>query len=202
MFWLPAYHDMGLIGGILTPLYMGGRSVLMSPTAFLQRPMRWLQAIHDYQAIISGAPNFAYEYCVRRTTAEERAALDLSRWRLAFCGAEPIRAETLDAFCRGVRATPVFACRRSIRATDWPRRRCWPPGPTIAQEPRILHRESGGAGRASRGAGVRRAGRDDAAARRLRAAGARSSHRHRAIRRRRASARTAKSARFSFKGRR
>ena len=103
MFWLPAYHDMGLIGGILTPLYMGGRSVLMSPTAFLQRPMRWLQAIHDYQAIISGAPNFAYEYCVRRTTAEERATLDLSRWRLAFCGAEPIRAETLEHFAEAFR---------------------------------------------------------------------------------------------------
>ena len=96
--WLPAYHDMGLIGGILTPLYMGGRCVLMSPTSFLQRPMRWLQAIHDYKAIVSGAPNFAYEYCVRRTTPEERATLDLSRWRLAFCGAEPIRAETLTHF--------------------------------------------------------------------------------------------------------
>src|SRR5262245_60434603 len=98
VFWLPAYHDMGLIGGVLTPLYMGGRTVLMSPPAFLQRPMRWLQAIHDYHAIISGAPNFAYEYCVRRTTEEERSALDLSRWRLAFCGAEPIRAETLERF--------------------------------------------------------------------------------------------------------
>lgn len=98
VFWLPAYHDMGLIGGILTPLYMGGRSVLMSPTAFLQRPMRWLQSISDYHATISGAPNFAYEYCVRRTTADERASLDLSHWRLAFCGAEPIRAETLQHF--------------------------------------------------------------------------------------------------------
>ena len=57
VFWLPAYHDMGLIGGILTPLYMGGRSVLIAPTSFLQRPMRWLQAIHDYRTTISGAPN-------------------------------------------------------------------------------------------------------------------------------------------------
>src|SRR3954469_10134850 len=88
--WLPAYHDMGLIGGILTAMYMGGRTVLMSPTAFLQRPMRWLQAISDYNGIFSGAPNFAYEYCVRRISAEERATLDLSRWRLAFCGAEPV----------------------------------------------------------------------------------------------------------------
>jgi acyl-CoA synthetase (AMP-forming)/AMP-acid ligase II/acyl carrier protein len=98
VFWLPAYHDMGLIGGILTPLYVGGRSVLMSPTAFLQRPVRWLQAIDKYEASISGAPNFAYDYCVRRTTPEERAESDLSRWRLAFCGAEPIRAETLENF--------------------------------------------------------------------------------------------------------
>jgi acyl-CoA synthetase (AMP-forming)/AMP-acid ligase II/acyl carrier protein len=115
VFWLPAYHDMGLIGGILTPLYMGGRSVLMSPTAFLQRPIRWLQAIHDYQATISGAPNFAYDLCARRTKMEERAGLDLHRWRLAFCGAEPIRAETLDAFVEafrdcGFHSTALYPC--------------------------------------------------------------------------------------------
>jgi len=97
-FWLPAYHDMGLIGGILTPLFVGGRSVLMSPAAFLQRPMRWLEAIDKYQAHISGAPNFAYEYCVKRTTHEEREKLDFSSWQLAFCGAEPIRAETVRQF--------------------------------------------------------------------------------------------------------
>jgi acyl-CoA synthetase (AMP-forming)/AMP-acid ligase II/acyl carrier protein len=102
--WLPAYHDMGLIGGILTAMYMGGRTVLMSPTSFLQRPMRWLQAISDYNGIISGAPNFAYEYCVRRISAEERATLDLSRWRLAFCGAEPIRSETLVHFAKAFEA--------------------------------------------------------------------------------------------------
>lgn len=99
VFWLPAYHDMGLIGGVLTPLYVGGRSVLMSPTSFLQRPIRWLKAIDEYGASISGAPNFAYDYCLRRTTDAERAKLDLHRWRLAFCGAEPIRAETIRSFC-------------------------------------------------------------------------------------------------------
>ncbi|MCI0492199.1 MAG: AMP-binding protein [Planctomycetes bacterium] len=103
VFWLPAYHDMGLIGGVLMPLYMGGRSILMSPTAFLQRPMRWLQTIHKYHATVSGAPNFAYEYCVRRTTPDERATLDLSHWRLAFCGAEPIRVETLHHFAEAFR---------------------------------------------------------------------------------------------------
>jgi acyl-CoA synthetase (AMP-forming)/AMP-acid ligase II/acyl carrier protein len=103
VFWLPAYHDMGLIGGVLTPLYMGGRSVLMSPTAFLQRPMRWLEAIHEYKATISGAPNFAYDFVARRTKSEDRAKLDLSMWRLAFCGAEPIRAETFALFAEAMR---------------------------------------------------------------------------------------------------
>ena len=98
VFWLPAYHDMGLIGGILTSLYVGGVSVLMSPTDFLRRPIRWLQAITKYRANVSGAPNFAYELCVEKTTAEQRAELDLSSWRVGFCGAEPIRAETLERF--------------------------------------------------------------------------------------------------------
>jgi acyl-CoA synthetase (AMP-forming)/AMP-acid ligase II/acyl carrier protein len=137
VFWLPAYHDMGLIGGILTPLYMGGRSVLMSPTSFLQRPMRWLQAIHDYRATISGAPNFAYEYCVRRTTPEERAGLDLSRWRLAFCGAEPIRAETLQHFAEafspsGFRMASFYPCYGLAETT------LLATGPDYRQEPRIL----------------------------------------------------------------
>jgi len=137
VFWLPAYHDMGLIGGILTPLYMGGRSVLMSPTAFLQRPMRWLQAIHDYRATISGAPNFAYEYCVRRTSPEERAQLDLSRWRLAFCGAEPIRAETLQHFAdafrgAGFRMDSFYPCYGLAETT------LLAAGPNYDQEPRIL----------------------------------------------------------------
>jgi acyl-CoA synthetase (AMP-forming)/AMP-acid ligase II/acyl carrier protein len=135
--WLPAYHDMGLIGGILTPLYMGGRCVLMSPTAFLQRPMRWLQTIHDYQAIVSGAPNFAYEYCVRRTTAEERGTLDLSRWRLAFCGAEPIRAETLTHFAEafagsGFRLQAFYPCYGLAEST------LLAAGPDHRQEPRVL----------------------------------------------------------------
>jgi acyl-CoA synthetase (AMP-forming)/AMP-acid ligase II len=96
--WLPAYHDMGLIGGILESLYVGGRTVLMSPAAFLQRPLRWLKAISDYRAVISGAPNFAYELCAERILPEQRAGLDLSHWKLAFCGAEPIRPETLERF--------------------------------------------------------------------------------------------------------
>lgn len=98
VFWLPAYHDMGLIGGVLTPLYVGGPTLLMSPASFLQRPLRWLDAISEYRGTISGAPSFAYEYCVRRIPEEQRERLDLSCWRLAFCGAEPISAATLREF--------------------------------------------------------------------------------------------------------
>ena len=98
VFWLPAYHDMGLIGGILETLYVGGHSVLMSPAAFLQRPIGWLEAISEYKARVSGAPNFAYEICASRATDEQVGKLDLSSWKVAFCGAEPIRAETLNHF--------------------------------------------------------------------------------------------------------
>jgi acyl-CoA synthetase (AMP-forming)/AMP-acid ligase II len=80
VFWLPPYHDMGLIGGLLQTLYCGGRSTLFSPIAFLQRPWRWLQAISDTQASISGGPNFAYELCINKITPEQRARLDLSSW--------------------------------------------------------------------------------------------------------------------------
>ena len=98
MIWLPQYHDMGLIGGILQPLYLGHHVVLMSPFDFLQRPMRWLEAIAKYRATVSGGPNFAYELCVKRATDEEIAKLDLSSWRVAFNGAEPVRRATLDRF--------------------------------------------------------------------------------------------------------
>ena len=97
--WLPSFHDMGLIGGILVPLYSGKFNVLMSPVAFLQKPFRWLHAISKYRATISGGPNFAYELCVRKITPQQRASLDLSSWSLAFNGAEPVRPETIDAFC-------------------------------------------------------------------------------------------------------
>lgn len=98
--WLPPYHDMGLIGGILTPLYVGYRLVLMSPVAFIQHPLRWLQAISRFRASISGGPNFAYDLCVRKITDEQRADLNLSSWRVAFNGAEPVREETLNRFSK------------------------------------------------------------------------------------------------------
>jgi 8-amino-7-oxononanoate synthase len=98
VFWLPSYHDMGLIGGILQPMYIGRPNVLMSPMSFLQKPYRWLSAISRFRASTSGGPNFAYDLCVRKVTAEQRKTLDLSCWQVAFNGAEPVRAETLDAF--------------------------------------------------------------------------------------------------------
>ena len=96
--WLPLFHDMGLIGNVLQPLYLGKTCILMSPADFLQKPFRWLQAISRYRATTSGGPNFAYDLCVSRTTPEQRASLDLSSWSLAFTGAEPVRAETMEQF--------------------------------------------------------------------------------------------------------
>ncbi len=97
--WLPPYHDMGLIGAILTPVHGAFPAVLMSPMAFLRRPYRWLQAIHrEDRPTSAGAPNFAFELCMRKTTPEQRAQLDLSNWVVAYTGAEPIRASTLEQF--------------------------------------------------------------------------------------------------------
>ncbi len=98
VFWLPLYHDMGLIGGILQTIHCGGSSTLLAPASFLQRPYRWLEAISRTGATISGGPNFAYDLCARKITDEQKATLDLSRWRVAFNGAEPIHPETLDRF--------------------------------------------------------------------------------------------------------
>ncbi|MDB9529236.1 AMP-binding protein [Oscillatoria sp. CS-180] len=98
MSWLPPYHDMGLVGGILQPLYAGMNIALMPPVAFLQKPVRWLQIVSRYGATTSGGPNFAYDLCVQKTTPEQRAELDLSQWQVAFSGAEPVRANTLEEF--------------------------------------------------------------------------------------------------------
>jgi acyl-CoA synthetase (AMP-forming)/AMP-acid ligase II len=98
--WLPMFHDMGLIMGILQPLYTGYHTVLMAPTAFLQRPLRWLQAISEYKATVTCAPNFAYDLCTRRVGPSDRARLDLSHWQLALTGAEPVRYKTLETFSR------------------------------------------------------------------------------------------------------
>jgi acyl-CoA synthetase (AMP-forming)/AMP-acid ligase II len=103
--WLPVIHDMGLIEGVLQPAFSGRPAYLMSPAAFLQRPVRWLNAISRYGAARSGGPNFAYDLCARRIGPHERSALDLSSWRSAYCGAEPIRQETLRAFTNAFAAS-------------------------------------------------------------------------------------------------
>ncbi|MGA9180414.1 MAG: AMP-binding protein, partial [Candidatus Acidiferrales bacterium] len=96
--WLPLYHDMGLIGAWFVPIFTGVRLVVMSPLAFLSRPERWLRAIDKHRATISPAPNFAYELCVRKIAEKDLQGLDLSSWRAAINGAEPVRAETLERF--------------------------------------------------------------------------------------------------------
>lgn len=102
--WLPLYHDMGLIGMLLQPLYLGARTVMIAPADFVRRPALWLKAISDYRGATSGAPNFAYELCVQRISAEEKAGLDLSSWKVAFNGAEPVRTDTLERFSAAFRS--------------------------------------------------------------------------------------------------
>jgi amino acid adenylation domain-containing protein len=96
--WLPPHHDLGLITGILLPVYLGLEAVIMPPSTFLRRPHAWLQAISRFRATASGGPNFAYELCVRRVSKAQREALDLRSWRLAISGSERVRAETLERF--------------------------------------------------------------------------------------------------------
>jgi acyl-CoA synthetase (AMP-forming)/AMP-acid ligase II len=95
--WLPPFHDMGLAHVLLSG-YLGGQMVLMSPVAFLIRPAQWLAAVSRYRPWVSSAPNFAYDLCVAKVTAEQRAELDLSGWRWALSGAEPVRVETMERF--------------------------------------------------------------------------------------------------------
>ncbi len=120
--WLPVYHDMGLIGGILQPLYAAFPCILMSPASFLQRPYRWLQAISHYKGTTSGGPNFAYEQCVQRITEEQKETLDLSSWSVAFNGAEPVRQDTLELFATtfaecGFRQEVFYPCYGMAEAT-------------------------------------------------------------------------------------
>ena len=96
--WLPMFHDMGLIGTTLQPLFVGATSIFMSPASFLQKPMRWLKAISDYRGTAICAPNFAYELCVNQITEEQKATLDLSSLRIVLSGAEAVRPETLESF--------------------------------------------------------------------------------------------------------
>jgi acyl-CoA synthetase (AMP-forming)/AMP-acid ligase II len=120
--WLPPYHDMGLIGGILQPLYAGFPHTLFSPLHFLQQPIRWLRAVTRWKSTSSGGPNFAYDLCVEKVSPEERAGLDLSSWDVAWNGAEPVRADTLDRFAAafapcGFRRQAFYPCYGLAEAT-------------------------------------------------------------------------------------
>ena len=146
VFWLPAYHDMGLIGSILTPMFVGGTSTLIAPATFLRRPHRWLELMSEKQAAISGSPNFGYELAVRKTTEADRAVLDLSHWRLAFCGAEPINPSTLDEFASafepaGFRRSAFFPCYGMAETTLLVTGGQHPDGPRILHVDRNAKRD-------------------------------------------------------------
>ncbi len=120
--WLPTFHDMGFMAGVLQPLYAGIPAILMSPAAFLQRPASWLQAISRYRATTSGAPDFAFDLCARKVKPEQLAGIDLSSWTIAFNGAEPVREETLRRFNAafepfGFRPQAFYPCYGLAEAT-------------------------------------------------------------------------------------
>ena len=122
LMWLPMFHDMGLIGGVMQPLFAGLPAVLMSPIALAQKPFLWLQALSKYQITTSGGPNFAYDLLCQKITDEQRASLDLSHWEVAFTGAEPVRAETLKAFSElykpcGFKKEAFYPCYGMAEAT-------------------------------------------------------------------------------------
>lgn len=113
--WLPTYHDMGLVGCVLKTMFYGRPSVLMSPMAFLQKPVRWLRGVTRYKVTTSGGPNFAFDLCTQKITDEQLEGIDLSSWTVAFNGAEPVRAGTLKRFserfaCVGFRPEAFYPC--------------------------------------------------------------------------------------------
>jgi len=120
--WLPLFHDMGLVGHVLQPVYVGGLSVLMSPLVFLQRPARWLQTISAWRATTSGGPSFAFELCLTAIRDEHIESLDLNSWRVAYCGSEKVRADVLDRFSNrfarcGFRRESLLPCFGLAEAT-------------------------------------------------------------------------------------
>lgn len=133
--WLPQYHDMGLIGGMLQPIYQRSVCTLLAPAAFLQRPALWLETITQTRAVASGGPDFAYDLCVRKIAPEDREKLDLSTWRVAFTGAERVRASTIDRFAEafsscGFRREAFLPCYGLAEATLIVTGGPWQTGPT------------------------------------------------------------------------
>jgi acyl-CoA synthetase (AMP-forming)/AMP-acid ligase II len=142
--WLPLYHDMGLIGCVMQPLYQQIPGYLMSPLDFLARPARWLELLTRTRATVSGAPDFAFDLCARKLTDEEVETLDLSNWRVAFCGAEPVRPGTLRRFaqrfaCAGFVETALLPCYGLAEAS------LLVTGEKAGRGPRALERRSGAA---------------------------------------------------------
>ena len=141
--WLPLYHDMGLIGAWLAPLYVGFPLVVMSPLAFLAKPLRWLQAMHRWRGTLSAGPNFAYELCLKRIDDAALAGLDLSAWRLAFNGAEAVSPDTVRRFAErfevcGLRPsamTPVYGLAEASVGLLFPPLGRVAPVDAIAREP-------------------------------------------------------------------
>ena len=134
--WLPPHHDMGLVGGVVQPLYAGFPVVLMSPLHFLQKPVRWLRAVSRYRATTSGGPNFAFDLVARRIDDAQLEQLDLRCWRVAFCGAEPVDAGTLQRFAHrlssaGFREDALYPCCGLAEATLLVSGRCRPRPPTL-----------------------------------------------------------------------
>jgi acyl-CoA synthetase (AMP-forming)/AMP-acid ligase II len=120
--WMPLHHDMGLILNVLEAFYVGATCALMAPVSFLQRPLTWLRAIHEFGAEAAGGPNFGFDLCVARFRPEAMAGVDLSGWRVAFNGAEPVRAQTLQQFAKtfapyGFRPSAFYPCYGMAEAT-------------------------------------------------------------------------------------
>ena len=138
LMWLPMFHDMGLIGGVMQPLYAGLPAVFMSPIALAQKPFLWLKALSKYQITTSGGPNFAYDLLCQKVTDEQRASLDLSHWEVAFTGAEPVRAETLKQFAQlyqpcGFNPEAFYPCYGMAEAT------LFITGVDAAKYPTVIH---------------------------------------------------------------
>ena len=138
LMWLPMFHDMGLIGGVMQPLYAGLPAVLMSPIALAQKPILWLQALSKYQITTSGGPNFAYDLLCQKVTDEQRESLDLSSWEVAFTGAEPVRAKTIEQFAElyapcGFKPEAFYPCYGMAEAT------LFITGIDASQSPNILY---------------------------------------------------------------
>jgi acyl-CoA synthetase (AMP-forming)/AMP-acid ligase II len=145
--WLPMFHDMGLVGCVLHPIYLGVECTLLPPEAFIQRPVRWLRAIGTYGATTSGAPNFAFQHCVDRLAGDDIATLDLATWRVAFNGSEPVKARTLRAFAdrfgsAGFDITRFLPCYGMAEATLFVCGKHHDPAADIAVSPRAATGEN------------------------------------------------------------